>query len=396
MQKNVNSVVEKGKCCSCGVCVGVCPKQCISLKLDSKKQGMPSPSIDDSACVSCGMCLNVCGGLSKADYEVNTSFSDKLNDMYDNVIELKTGYYTDEKILAEATSGGICTGLIKALLDKGMYDVAFCVCTSNYSGIVKTEPVTSVDTLESTKSRYIPVSHEDTARYMIENPDKRVVLVGTSCALESLLNLIRVKKLNRENYLLLGLFCDKTMTYQVWNYFDNKNDQLEKMFFRTKEKDGWPGNFKLDYGRYSLTLNKSERMGVKDFFCHERCLYCTDKLNRLADISIGDNYTGENADKRGSSCIIVRTQRGKNAFDIIRDNCVLFDTSLELVEKSQEIKKKKENDSFAKSKFAGKKINGKKLLIKYYFKRLKIKSGYYAIKFPLFMKLMKILDKKVK
>ncbi|MBQ3451578.1 MAG: Coenzyme F420 hydrogenase/dehydrogenase, beta subunit C-terminal domain, partial [Selenomonadaceae bacterium] len=65
---------------------------------------------------------------------------------------------------------------------------------------------------------------------MLENRDKKLILVGTSCFIQGILNVIAHFKLNRRNYFLAGLFCDKTMNYNVWNYF--KNFGADKLFFR--------------------------------------------------------------------------------------------------------------------------------------------------------------------
>ena len=36
------------------------------------------------------------------------------------------------------------------------------------------------------------------------------------------------------------------------------------------------------------------------------------------DLAVGDNYTDEYKDELGSSCVIVRTERGENIFEEIK------------------------------------------------------------------------------
>ena len=57
-------------------------------------------------------------------------------------------------------------------------------------------------------------------------------------------------------------------------------------------------------------MPKAARTDAKEYFTPERCLYCLDKLNQFADLSVGDNYTRRNAPKSGSSSVLVRTTRG--------------------------------------------------------------------------------------
>lgn len=79
--------------------------------------------------------------------------------------------------------------------------------------------------------------------------------------------------LNRENYLLIGLFCDKTMTTHVWEYFNRlfADNAMAEMEFRSKVSGGWPGDVALylqDGKR--VDVSRRERMYVKEYFMAER------------------------------------------------------------------------------------------------------------------------------
>jgi ferredoxin len=51
-------IIEKAKCCGCGACVNVCPKQCIEMQLDN--EGFLYPVVDENQCVECNLCDKVC------------------------------------------------------------------------------------------------------------------------------------------------------------------------------------------------------------------------------------------------------------------------------------------------------------------------------------------------
>lgn len=193
------------------------------------------------------------------------------------------------------------------------------------------------------------------------------------------------------NYLLIGLFCDKTMNYNVWRYFNHKRSsisgKLENLYFRSKDECGWPGNMKLQFEKKTLFLGKEARLAVKDIFCNRRCLYCTDKLNIDADISLGDNYTGLYVNNMGSSNIIIRTEYGETAFNTIKEDCVLQTVDIKYVSKSQGIEKKIENQYFLNLHLRKGKIKIK-ILVKYLFKLLKI---YVGENYPRHMWLMRIV-----
>lgn len=223
--------------------------------------------------------------------------------------------------MKNATSGGIITQLIAALLEDSIYDSAFLVEGHDYSRILNTHRfVKGSNLLQTSKSRYVTVSHKETIRYMIRHRNEKIIIVGTACAVQGIINTIHLHKLNRENYFIIGLFCDKTMHYGVISYFQNHpinhGRTLQSFYFRSKEVDGWPGGVLIVYsdGSYEKLTNIA-RISVKDYFLPERCLYCLDKLNKDADMAVGDDYSPDNEDLEGVSTILIRTDRAVNIWN---------------------------------------------------------------------------------
>lgn len=50
--------ITKNTCTGCGTCAVVCPRRCIRMKEDHRKQ--LAPSVDESSCVHCGLCGKTC------------------------------------------------------------------------------------------------------------------------------------------------------------------------------------------------------------------------------------------------------------------------------------------------------------------------------------------------
>ena len=308
-KNNVNISKKTGLCCSCGICKNVCPKKCINY---IREKGMYVPVIDNDSCVQCGICTEVCPGIHET-YE----HKEPKQAVIGEVLGSYNAWSKDPDIRHVSASGGCISTIVSELLNKRAYDVAFMVDTYSYEKQLTTVPIIDVmDIKNSTlpKSRYLPVSHENAVSYMIENRDKRVILIGTSCALRGLRKVISRFRLNLENYLFLGLFCDKVFNYNVYDYLTDhysENKTLSSLHFKNKESGGWPGNMKLIFSDGTYTyLDKSIRSELKDFFMPERCLYCVDKLNVSADIAFGDNYTKQNSSKLGSNSVIIRTDQG--------------------------------------------------------------------------------------
>lgn len=361
MEKNnqtITAIVETGLCVSCGLCCAVCPKNCIAL---NKRERTFLPQINSEQCIQCGICNQICPG-NQFDYNREYRYSSEPKNFwigdYRKILSMQS---RNQIILKSATSGGVATQVVKLLLDRGEYDCAFLVDTYNYEQEVHTRRFeTADDILKSTKSRYIPVAQTEAISYTLKHTEKRIIFVGTGCFVHGFINVLRKYSLNRNNYLILGLFCDRTMQYGIYDYFNQHpkcKGKLDQLLFRTKEAGGWPGNVRLilsDGG--FIDLKSSERMNVKDYFQLERCLYCLDKLNQFADISIGDDYATDASDKNGRSTVIIRTEKGEKIIENMADYFHAFTIKEEELVQSQNLNLRKKNLQYISKKGLGVKV----------------------------------------
>lgn len=304
--------VRTGLCCSCGICAGACPKDCITLAKSASGQMLPV--IDEDACIRCGICTKVCPGASFELKEMSEKWCGAWNnDLQKGEIRAAyTGFAADPAVRAEAVSGGGVSALVRHLLAGGQYDRAFLVSDRTYGDAVLSRPFGPDDDLSCTpRSRYVTVSHEQTVRYLKEHREEKVIVVAVPCAVYGLLQAVSQFKLAREKLLFLGLVCDKTMTNRVNDYFEIRTGGVfDALDFRTKKETGWPGNVGVTRNGKTDFYPASLRTRVKEYFQPERCLYCLDKLNRFADIAFGDDYTGS-CEKEGGNLVFVYTGRGE-------------------------------------------------------------------------------------
>lgn len=320
--KYVAEIRDNNLCCSCGICKNVCPVNAIKY---IRENGMFVPEISD-ICVSCGKCYKVCPSVQHS-YEKNNLHQA----MVGNLKFAINAWSKDSDIRHFSASGGVITTIVEYLLLHDYYDCVFTVDTYNYHSQVKTNKydkhsynLNDISTQKYTKSRYIPISHENLVDFILNNRDSKVIIIATSCAVRGILNVIDKFKLNRNNYLLLGLFCDQVYNYNCWEYYsDMLSDnygEVSEFNFKNKDSGGWPGNMKFSFsdGKY-VFKDKTERIKIKDYFKPERCVYCVDKLNVCTDISLGDNYTDQNSSSLGSNSIIIRTDLGEKIFELISE-----------------------------------------------------------------------------
>lgn len=351
MNKTVMFVREKNLCISCGICAAVCPCKCISY---AHKMGMNLPVIDSEKCTQCGKCFEVCPGKGFNYRERGDSFDAHFG--LRNAKGIYIARTRDENTLMNAASGGIITELISCMLRDGEYDNAFVVRGYDYSDeVISTKKISrDSDIHDSQRSRYVVISHRECAKYMLNNPDAKLILTGTSCFTHGIMNLIRIFGLERRNYFIIGLFCDKTMNMNVIQYFRNHErvtHGIKEFHFRSKDSGGWPGGVRIiENDGNVIDMANTERMKVKDYFQPERCLYCLDKLNMYADISVGDNYTGRHSDKNGSSSVIIRTDEGLRIWEKYKDRPDVYESCGEEIAQSQHIKARGKNYMFGEIK----------------------------------------------
>lgn len=347
---NTVSVITKNNlCCSCGICKSVCPVEAINYV---KEKGKYIPQISQE-CVNCGKCASVC-----PSYEHNYSEKNLPQAIQGTILKTVNAWSKDEKIRHYGASSGMVTTLVKILLEKNIYDCVFTLDTYDYSKQLKTHKydkntyiLEKIEKQSFSKSRYLPVSHEELIKYILKNKSCKVIIIGTSCALRGILNVIEKFKLNRENYLLIGLFCESVMNYNIYDYYaDNFTDEkkLTALHFKNKDSGGWPGNMKLMFSDGSSKfIDKKNRTDAKPYFQIERCLYCLDKLNVCADISFGDNYTDQNSSLLGSNSVIVRSQTGLSCFTQLSEYFDYEDVDIEKVLKAQYVNDKINNYCFS-------------------------------------------------
>lgn len=338
-------------CTSCEICAAVCPKSAIVMEY---KYGQFLPKVNDEKCTNCGLCLKLCPGI---DIDPLKLRQEKIsNHIFDGLcLESYTAYSNDPEIRKNSTSGGLITTLIIELIKNKKCDAVFVLDFDKFNGKpVRLKATNNInEIINAAKSKYIPASVYNVISILKKKDNRKYIIVGTPCQIYGIKKFIKKFKISEDNLVFLGLFCDKTLNFNIIQYFKDiyskLNEQLIKFEFRTKEKYGWPGNSKVyfDSGR-KLIVDRSVRIQLKNYFQLNRCLFCYDKLNRLADISFGDCYIEGKGEFNGKSSVIVRTKKGKEIFDKYSYLFNLKEENIAEIRKSQHIIDKNKNLEFNK------------------------------------------------
>jgi coenzyme F420 hydrogenase subunit beta len=318
-----------------------------AITFKETKNGYLFPEILTSSCIKCGQCLRVCPGIHFEQSLLEKM--DSIDPFIGNVIDVSSGRAADEKIFTNGQSGGLTTAILLYLLRKKEIDGAFVVTMQGglnprpMGMLIDSEEQLSV----SQKSKYAPVNLLAELKKIKDK--KRLALVGLSCHIHGLANLIdNYKDLRHIEFLKVGLFCDRTMLSVGIDYLVDIakcKSTFKNLHFRDKICGGYPGNVHVFSDNFKKELHAKERMLIKDALTPKRCKLCFDKLNVFADISIGDAWGVKNKNEEGESACIVRTVRGKEIVDnlINEKNVLMHNCSIkEIIEGQGIVLKKKQ------------------------------------------------------
>lgn len=332
-----NCTARNNICLGCGICEIMCTTKCIAFDVEQRM------IFDKKKCVNCGLCIKYCPSISSNRNDKEELLHERMRGTY---INSYVGRIKDLVLLRKTVSGGVVTKTILELLKKGTYEFAVGVDSVTFNEQVKMK-VYDLSTYSDLipRSVYVMPTYKDIIQYINDNSEKKGIIVGSGCVIKTLRNYIRESiKLSEDNYLLIGLFCDATLNHNICNYLrriGGEDKSYTKLEFRSKIKSGWPGNLllKTDNGK-EVSIPREERYKVVSLFKNRRCMLCLDHMNTQADISIGDNYTGEHSDLLGSNSIVIRTTKGMDALNLVRDNMILYEVDYVKITNSQGIQKK--------------------------------------------------------
>jgi coenzyme F420 hydrogenase subunit beta len=308
----VKEVQEPGLCHYCGGCVTFCTAiNYGALAMD--EDGRPRYK-DRDKCVECGICYAICPEINEHDEETrkHVSWSPPIG----RIIGTTVARSLDPEVRGHATDGGVVTGLLLGLLDKGHIDGAI---VSKKAGLFKREPWLALtrDDLLAAAGFHFDTSHgmerfsEVYSTYspsvaQLEQVAKkrltRVAIVGTPCQINTLrrMEVLGVVPTDSIKYYF-GLFCAGNFMFG-----EPERRQLEDQ-----------GNFKWAEVR---KINLKEELMVHlhnqelryipldklDFMKRHACNFCSDYAAEFADLSFG----GIGAEE-GWTTVITRSRVGE-------------------------------------------------------------------------------------
>lgn len=289
---------------------------------------------------------------------------------------LELGYIKDkyvartysERILENASSGGIITQILFYLLEKKIVDkVAVTKFIYTPEGPRTKTFLTSsfTDIIESQGSKYCPV---DMSTFIddFKDCDSKIAFVGTPCQVAGIRKIQEFDNQFKNNIVItISNFCGGYKNYNnvrklaLRHHIDYKNTS----FFRFRG-GGQPGSLLMkDIHDNKIEIPYPRYTGYTGYSKMQRCHLCVDATGELSDISCGDAWLEKYLKDKNTWSIIIT--RSVTASDIIQDMYKEKYIDLRSVENEEIIQSQRQNinskkirgySRFALYKFLGYKI----------------------------------------
>lgn len=318
-------------CSSCAACANVCPRGAIAMKIDEK--GFYRPSVDSEKCVECGACERACPWTKNVANPNGASESPKAF----------AAYATDETIRLNSSSGGIFSVLAEKVLDDGGVVVGVTQLGKAHFGHIVVENKADLEKLRG--SKYVQADagfiYRDVRSLL--RAGRKVLFSGTPCQVAALYSVLGTKRF--ENLTTVDIVCHGSPSVKVFEKYlreteSLENMQIEKCDFRNKST-GWKAYSLLLFGgEYKKVIphenSRFMRLFLNRICQNEACENCRyRKLPRIADITLGDYWNiasvhPEMDDDKGTSVVLLNTERGEKLFDEISPRIRSCESRLEM------------------------------------------------------------------
>lgn len=319
-------VCSKNKCTGCSACLNICPVN--AIKFVENKEGFLYPEIDLDKCIHCNKCRNTCIALHPK------LTSSKAEECY----AVKA---ISDEVRKTSSSGGVFHYLaMKILEDNG---VVYGAELKNF----KVEHIRITDEKDLIKikgSKYAQSNLKNIFQQVQKDlkDNKKVLFSGTPCQIQGLKKYLLhdYEKLYTVSVICHGVMSNKVLQKRIKEFEQQYETKITDIKFRSKI-NGWD---KASIEYISQRINKAYpfandtlmNLYNSNFILRESCYNCSAKglENNIADIILGD-YWGiyhvhrEMLDNLGVSAVIIKTKKGQQLYNKIREKIIATETDIQ-------------------------------------------------------------------
>ncbi len=313
-------VCEKDKCVACGACLNICPKGCISFKIN--EYDVISAYKNTEQCCKCNLCNIVCPEKKNVPgYIPNTCYA---------------AWSLDNIIRYNSASGGIATELYSYAIDKN-YWIAGVKMNADHEAIYSLTKKKCFDfqnskyTFSNMGSIYLNIADK------LHNKEK-VLFVGLPCQIAGLRLFLKAKNIKETDIYLVDLICHGTTPSEYLKQHIKKIEEKINRFntdveFRNPKYGTSKFYFTLSQNKqilYKKNVNQDDEFQIayhKGIAYRENCYTCKwANKKRMGDVTLSD-FRGLGTQKKckysykNVSCVMINTPKGKKLYrELLQNN----------------------------------------------------------------------------
>lgn len=330
----MKKICNTKECTGCYGCKNICPKNCIKMEY---QDGFWYPKIRTNDCIDCNLCHKVC---PINNFEALKTYK----------LKSYAAYSKDDSIRNSSSSGGLFTSLASIILENN--GVIFGAAYDNNFDVVHTEVQNIEELYKLRGSKYVQSKigfvYKNAKKHLDEG--RLVYFSGTACQIDGLKSYL-MKDYN--NLICQDLICHGVPSPLVWQKYlkeIKKTNKVNEINFRDKS-DGWYNYSLKIVGDNLLYQSKSKddlylRGFSQNIYLRPSCYNCKYKtIERNADITLADFWGIENEvpemfDDKGTSFVIIHSDKGQKLFDSIKNDIIFKEVDIESGAKYQSTLKK--------------------------------------------------------
>lgn len=339
--QTIHLVTDKSSCCGCGACNDVCPAKAIEMTQDDF--GFLFPKINEEKCVHCKRCLSVCQYHAKVERN--------------SPLQSYAAACGDDDVLMHSASGGCFYALADAFLQEG--GAVIGCAYENRDGRLMVHHTVAQNAANLRRlqgSKYVQSNtagiYEQVRTFA--DRDVPVLFSGTPCQVAACKRFLG-KEYN--HVLFVDIICHGVPSLKLFQDYvacleKKRNVRIKEIVFRDKTK-GWDLKGSITYEKGNGVYSKSFMTGASSYYSlflkgqtyRESCYSCPYAgQDRCGDITLGDYWGIEKAhprylkanggrldEKKGISCLLVNTDRGREFIGKYARNMVLLPSEFERV-----------------------------------------------------------------
>lgn len=313
-------LANKHSCTGCGACRDICPVKAIQLVPDEER--FLYPLIDKELCINCGKCDARCP-VSSLMKEQRCS----------RTISAYAAQTKNAEIRENSSSGGIFTEIATYILQNGgivfgaAFDEAFKV---KHIGVEKTDCLAKLRGSKYVQSE-IGITYIQAKEYL--DAGRLVLFTGTPCQISGLYSFLGH---DYENLYTQDIICHGVPSPLFWEqyiaYCEAKaTSKLQTVCFRYKKPSWTLYSVQLGFANGSAcshihTDNLYMRGFLRNLTLRPSCYSCAFKTkHRVSDFTLADFWGIENIcpemdDSKGTSLVILHSEKAHRAFGEIANN----------------------------------------------------------------------------